>query len=148
MRRRTRSSQEKRADLETLAKGLLEFETLSGDEIKDLLARQAADPRVGDRTGDAALVGGAVRRQGPSAASRRAARSAARAAGVGRDANVQITAAGLCRAFRLGRSPSSFSAPSICRLRASAGLSVSALRRSAIASSLRESARITAARAA
>ena len=31
------SSTEKRADLETLAKGLLEFETLSGDEIKDLL---------------------------------------------------------------------------------------------------------------
>ena len=29
---------EKRADLEMLAKGLLEFETLSGDEIKDLLA--------------------------------------------------------------------------------------------------------------
>jgi cell division protease FtsH len=28
---------EKRADLEKLAKGLLEFETLSGDEIKDLL---------------------------------------------------------------------------------------------------------------
>jgi cell division protease FtsH len=28
---------EKRADLELLAKGLLEFETLSGDEIKDLL---------------------------------------------------------------------------------------------------------------
>ena len=28
---------EKRHDLETLAKGLLEFETLSGDEIKDLL---------------------------------------------------------------------------------------------------------------
>jgi cell division protease FtsH len=28
---------EKRAELETLAKGLLEFETLSGDEIKDLL---------------------------------------------------------------------------------------------------------------
>jgi cell division protease FtsH len=27
----------KRDDLETLAKGLLEFETLSGDEIKDLL---------------------------------------------------------------------------------------------------------------
>ena len=26
-----------RADLETLARGLLEFETLSGDEIKDLL---------------------------------------------------------------------------------------------------------------
>ncbi|MBM3529139.1 MAG: ATP-dependent metallopeptidase FtsH/Yme1/Tma family protein [Alphaproteobacteria bacterium] len=30
--------EDKRADLETLAKGLLEFETLSGDEIKDLLA--------------------------------------------------------------------------------------------------------------
>src|SRR5262249_48567875 len=30
--------EEKRADLELLAKGLLEFETLSGDEIKDLLA--------------------------------------------------------------------------------------------------------------
>jgi cell division protease FtsH len=29
--------EEKRADLEILAKGLLEFETLSGDEIKDLL---------------------------------------------------------------------------------------------------------------
>jgi len=29
---------EKRADLETLARGLLEFETLTGDEIKDLLA--------------------------------------------------------------------------------------------------------------
>jgi cell division protease FtsH len=29
---------EKRADLETLAKGLLEFETLTGDEIIDLLA--------------------------------------------------------------------------------------------------------------
>jgi len=28
---------ERRADLETLAKGLLEFETLTGDEIKDLL---------------------------------------------------------------------------------------------------------------
>jgi cell division protease FtsH len=28
---------DRRADLETLAKGLLEFETLTGDEIKDLL---------------------------------------------------------------------------------------------------------------
>jgi cell division protease FtsH len=28
---------EKRADLETLARGLLEFETLTGDEIKDLI---------------------------------------------------------------------------------------------------------------
>jgi cell division protease FtsH len=33
----TRILTEKRADLETLAKGLLEFETLSGDEIEDLL---------------------------------------------------------------------------------------------------------------
>jgi cell division protease FtsH len=33
----TRILTEKRADLEALAKGLLEFETLSGDEIKDLL---------------------------------------------------------------------------------------------------------------
>jgi cell division protease FtsH len=32
-----RMLEEKRDDLETLAKGLLEFETLSGDEIKDLL---------------------------------------------------------------------------------------------------------------
>jgi cell division protease FtsH len=30
--------EEKRADLEVLAKGLLEFETLTGDEIRDLLA--------------------------------------------------------------------------------------------------------------
>ncbi|MBY0380824.1 MAG: ATP-dependent zinc metalloprotease FtsH [Xanthobacteraceae bacterium] len=34
----TRILTEKRADLEILAKGLLEFETLSGDEITDLLA--------------------------------------------------------------------------------------------------------------
>src|SRR6185369_12348121 len=33
----TRILTEKREDLETLAKGLLEFETLSGDEIQDLL---------------------------------------------------------------------------------------------------------------
>ena len=43
---------DKRSDLEKLAKGLLEFETLSGDEIKDLLAgkevRRAAD--AGKRT--------------------------------------------------------------------------------------------------
>ena len=35
--RRARILEAKRADLEMLAKGLLEFETLSGDEIKDLL---------------------------------------------------------------------------------------------------------------
>ena len=33
----TRILTEKRDDLETLSKGLLEYETLSGDEIKDLL---------------------------------------------------------------------------------------------------------------
>ena len=37
-REATRILTEKREDLETLAKGLLEFETLSGDEITDLLA--------------------------------------------------------------------------------------------------------------
>ena len=37
-REATRILTEKRDDLETLAKGLLEFETLSGDEITDLLA--------------------------------------------------------------------------------------------------------------
>ena len=66
--------EDKRADLEVLAKGLLEFETLSGDEIKDLLRRQAADPRVRDRAGDAALLGGAAGRQEPSAPGRRPAR--------------------------------------------------------------------------
>jgi len=33
-----RGSGDKRSDLEVLAKGLLEFETLTGDEITDLLA--------------------------------------------------------------------------------------------------------------
>ncbi len=37
-RTRTKILTEKRDELETLAKGLLEYETLSGDEIKDLLA--------------------------------------------------------------------------------------------------------------
>ena len=36
---------EKRDDLETLAKGLLEYETLSGDEIKDLLAGKPPSAR-------------------------------------------------------------------------------------------------------
>jgi cell division protease FtsH len=37
----TRILTEKRADLETLAKGLLESETLTGEEIKDLLQGKA-----------------------------------------------------------------------------------------------------------
>ena len=46
---------EKRADLEMLAKGLLEFETLSGDEIKDLLngkppVREGVSEPVAPRT--------------------------------------------------------------------------------------------------
>jgi hypothetical protein len=36
----------KRADLETLAKGLLEFETLTGDEITDLLAGKRPSPAL------------------------------------------------------------------------------------------------------
>ena len=58
--------EEKRADLETLAKGLLEFETLTGDEINDLLAGkrpvresiiEPTTPRSGDRPAGAAAAG-------------------------------------------------------------------------------------------
>ena len=47
---------EKRADLHTLAKGLLEFETLTGDEIKDLLMGKRPNREIGDRAGDAAQL--------------------------------------------------------------------------------------------
>jgi len=44
----TKILSEKRADLEVLAKGLLEYETLSGDEIQDLLkARSRTANRAG-----------------------------------------------------------------------------------------------------
>ena len=56
---------EKRADLETLAKGLLEFETLTGDEIKDLLAGKRPVRESVIEPIDAALLRGADRRQGP-----------------------------------------------------------------------------------
>ena len=65
MPRRSKILTSKRADLEMLAKGLLEFETLSGDEIKDLLAGKRPVREVGDRAADAARLGGAARRQGP-----------------------------------------------------------------------------------
>src|SRR5687767_11268413 len=61
----------KRADLEVLAKGLLEFETLSGDEIKDLLAgkppvREGLTEPVVPRTSAVPPAGGRTRpRPGP-----------------------------------------------------------------------------------
>ena len=71
---------ERRADLEVLAKGLLEYETLSGEEIKDLLAgkppvREGVSEPVQPRS-----LGGAAHRQDPAAA--RARRPGAAAAGV------------------------------------------------------------------
>ena len=53
----------KRADLETLAKGLLEFETLTGDEIKDLLAGKRPNRESVIEPLHAALVRGAAGRQ-------------------------------------------------------------------------------------
>ena len=72
----------KRADLETLAKGLLEFETLSGDEIKDLLAGKRPMREIGDRAADAALLRRAAGRQEPSAARARDRPDGAAAAGL------------------------------------------------------------------
>jgi cell division protease FtsH len=63
---------EKRADLETLAKGLLEFETLTGDEIQDLLdgkqprRDEATVGRAGNSNGEQVSVrpvGGGTREQ-------------------------------------------------------------------------------------
>jgi cell division protease FtsH len=62
---------DKRADLETLAKGLLEYETLTGKEIKDLLdGRQPrSDEPPGRRAGssneEAASVGTVDEGMGP-----------------------------------------------------------------------------------
>jgi cell division protease FtsH len=41
---------DKRADLEVLAKGLLEYETLTGDEIRDLLAGESVIEPTGPRS--------------------------------------------------------------------------------------------------
>jgi cell division protease FtsH len=62
--------EEKRADLETLAKGLLEFETLTGDEIKDLLAgkrpvRESVIEPTTPRGSAVPTAGGKGRRPGP-----------------------------------------------------------------------------------
>ena len=77
----TRILTEKRADLEALAKGLLEFETLSGDEIQRSAQGQEAEPRVGAGADHAARFGRAAGRQA-APASRSGCRPGAAAAGV------------------------------------------------------------------
>ena len=59
---------DKRADLEVLAKGLLEFETLTGEEITDLLAGKRPVREVGDRAEHAAIFRRASGWQAASAA--------------------------------------------------------------------------------
>ena len=72
---------EKRADLEALAKGLLEFETLTGDEIQDLLKGKKPNRESVLEPIDAAHLGGAAGRQA-APASRSGRRAGAAAAGV------------------------------------------------------------------
>ena len=73
---------DKRADLETLAKGLLEFETLTGDEIKDLLLGKKPNREVDDRADHAAHADRSDRRRRPQSAALRARPAGAAAAGV------------------------------------------------------------------
>ena len=73
---------DKRADLHTLAKGLLEFETLSGDEIKDLIMGKRPNRETDDRALGAALLRRADRRRRPQPPAPRARPDGAAAAGV------------------------------------------------------------------
>ncbi len=105
----TRILTEKRADLETLAKGLLEFETLSGDEIEDLLnGKKPNRESVLEPTHAAGISGAAGRQVAP--APRSGCRPGAAAAGVSRcgwpalPANLLWKSSASSRAF-------SFSAP-------------------------------------
>jgi hypothetical protein len=56
---------DERADLETLAKGLLEFEALTDDEIKDLLLGKRPTREIGDRAVGAAHLDRAECRRRP-----------------------------------------------------------------------------------
>ena len=80
--RRRQILTEKRADLETLARGLLEFETLTGDEIKDLLAGKRPVRESVIEPSGAALLRGAAGRQAPPAAGAADRRGRAAAAGL------------------------------------------------------------------
>ncbi len=77
----TRILTEKRADLEALAKGLLEFETLSGDEIIDLLKGKRPNRESVLEPSTPAHLGGAAGRQA-APASRSGCRAGAATAGL------------------------------------------------------------------
>ena len=73
---------EKRADLEVLAKGLLEFETLIGRRDQGSAQRHSPGARDRDRADHAAFVGGAAGRQAAPASRRADRRRGAAAAGI------------------------------------------------------------------